>query len=914
MYQDTYPSYRINKFILNIFAALLLSLSIFHHTYAKPVHLVPHLTPAALGCWYTKADMPSPRRAHSAVELGGMIYVVGGRDGDRYDYMERYNPSANSWQTLAPLPTARAWLVTGVVNGRIYAIGGNNGVSKLNTVEEYNPATNTWSTKAPMPTARDDSAIGVVQGKIYIIGGWNNGALTTVEEYNPSSNTWQTKNPIPTPIAMTSSAVVDDKIYVIGGRDGAGDLSINYRYDPLLDTWQMLTSMPTARSRLAAATLNGVVHVIGGYNTSQGWLGLVERYDPLSDTWDTMNSMPTPRGDIAAAASGGNIYVFGGRSGWDSQVLNTTESVDYSCTNDPPNEPANPNPGWGWSNRRLDVNLSWTGSDPNPGDTLTYDVFFGEGLTPQLASHDQSANSYDPPGFLEPGMSYSWRIAARDNHGAVTSGPRWTFQTSGIPNMITNWSFEYDLSNWILGVDSQAQASVTQDTSTASKGSGSAHIDVVNSQAGLWRVQFVQSDLAFVQDKSYALTFWSKSSIARPVAVVLREAIPPYTQFYASTLDITTTWARYQLDLVSPSNYSPAMLEFSLGGHVSSVWIDGVRLIDTPAVLNANASPGGIWEPGGVVTFNVDVENISLEPITITALEDLDIGDITNPGHPDIITTNCSNGASLDPTSHYTCAYQTAVSGDPGLLPRMLSASIQAGEATVSVFDDANLNILDILPAIEVSFAASPTIIYSGDMVEFTVEIHNLRNEQVSLTALQDSELGNLASVCHLPVLISNYGTYICTFDRAVNNDHNSILSATASDNEGNLAMDSDSTSVDVIHPAIEVGVMTNFSTAVVGKPIVYTYTISNMGDISLSGVQLVDDRLGVISLPKTTLEPTEVISITATYTPTSNDLPGPLVSNVTATGNPPIPPQVNDHQGIDIPLILQIYLPSAQR
>ncbi|HLA98689.1 MAG TPA: hypothetical protein VJL34_09550, partial [Anaerolineales bacterium] len=149
---------------------------------------------------------------------------------------------------------------------------------------------------------------------------------------------------------------------------------------------------------------------------------------------------------------------------------------------------------------------------------------------------------------------------------------------------------------------------------------------------------------------------------------------------------------------------------------------------------------------------------------------------------------------------------------------------------------------------------------------------------------------------------------------RAVNNDHNSILSATASDNEGNLAMDSDSTSVDVIHPAIEVGVMTNFSTAVVGKPIVYTYTISNMGDISLSGVQLVDDRLGVISLPKTTLEPTEVISITATYTPTSNDLPGPLVSNVTATGNPPIPPQVNDHQGIDIPLILQIYLPSAQR
>ena len=914
MYQDTCPLNRRKEFVLILLPVVLLSMSLSQNTFAKPVHSTPQLTPAALGCWYTKADMPSPRRALSAVELGGVIYVIGGRDGDRYDFMERYNPSTNSWQSLAPMPTPRAWLVTAAVNGRIYAIGGNDGINKLNAVEEYNPVTNSWSVKAPMPTARDDAAIGVVQGKIYVIGGWSTGALTVVEKYDPVNNTWQTMSPLPSPLAMTSGAVVDGKIYVIGGRDNTNDLGHNYMYDPNLDTWEAKVSLPTARSRLASGVSNNKVYVIGGYNTTQGWLGAVERYDPVLDTWDAMNTMPTPRGDIAAATAGGIIYVFGGRSGWESQVLDATEAGDFTCTNDPPNAPANPNPGWGWSNRRLDVNLSWTGSDPNPGDTLTYDVYFGEGLTPQRVSRDQSASFYDPPVFLEPGMTYSWRIAARDHHEAVTSGPRWTFQTSGIPNMITNWSYEYDLTSWNFGVISHAQASITRDLTTASKGAASARIDVIQSQNGLWRVQFAQNDLEFAQDKSYALTFWAKSSTARPISITLRETDMPYTPIYSTIKNISNTWARYQLTFISPANFSQATLEFGLGGHVSSVWIDGARLIESPAVLGVSASPGNIWEPGGVVTFNVDVENISQETATITSLEDLDLGDITNPNNPEIITTDCVDGVSVDPESHYTCEYQFIVEAVPGVLPRMVSASIQAGEAVLSIFGDTSIDVLDIQPEISVDFAASPTMVHAGDMVEFTVEVHNERNEAVSLITLHDSILGSLASVCPLPVSIGSLSNYSCTFDTAINSDHHSTLSATANDDEGNLATADDDTSVDVIHPAIEVVITANVSTAIVGKPVSYLYTISNIGDIPLSGVQLVDDRLGVINLPKTTLAPSEVISTTLTYTPTIGDLPGPLVNNVTATGNPPIQPAVNDHQGISLPLTVQLYLPSTHR
>ena len=57
------------------------------------------------------------------------------------------------------MPTARGGL--GVVcEWKIYAIGGLI-MSHLSTNEMYDPSTNTWTTMAAMPTARSDFAIAV---------------------------------------------------------------------------------------------------------------------------------------------------------------------------------------------------------------------------------------------------------------------------------------------------------------------------------------------------------------------------------------------------------------------------------------------------------------------------------------------------------------------------------------------------------------------------------------------------------------------------------------------------------------------------------------------------------------------------------------------------------------------------------
>ena len=101
--------------------------------------------------------------------------------------------------------------------------------------------------------------------------------------------------------------------------------------------------------------------------------------------------------------------------------------------NNPPNTPSNPSPANHAAGVSINADLSWTGGDPDAGDTVTYDVYFGTSLTPPLVSNDQSGTTYDP-GTLAYNTKYYWKIIATDNHGASTTGPLWDFTTGPASN------------------------------------------------------------------------------------------------------------------------------------------------------------------------------------------------------------------------------------------------------------------------------------------------------------------------------------------------------------------------------------------------------------------------------------------------------------------------------------------------
>ena len=108
-----------------------------------------------------------------------------------------------------------------------------------------------------------------------------------------------------------------------------------------------------------------------------------------------------------------------------------TEGPIWSFTtasNDPPYPPSDPDPEDGATNVDINADLSWTGGDPNPGDTVKYDIYFGTESPPPLIVTSFPDTTYDP-GAMEFETKYYWQIEAKDTHGATTMGPEWSFTT-----------------------------------------------------------------------------------------------------------------------------------------------------------------------------------------------------------------------------------------------------------------------------------------------------------------------------------------------------------------------------------------------------------------------------------------------------------------------------------------------------
>jgi hypothetical protein len=122
-------------------------------------------------------------------------------------------------------------------------------------------------------------------------------------------------------------------------------------------------------------------------------------------------------------------------NGWFWHECSTSMDMAFVITgeaNAPPYEPSNPSPPDGAIDQSIDVDLSWSGGDPDPGNTVTYDIFFGDTYPPPLLVPGHHDTTYDP-GTLDNATQYFWRIVARDPQGEHTVGPEWDFTTEGMP-------------------------------------------------------------------------------------------------------------------------------------------------------------------------------------------------------------------------------------------------------------------------------------------------------------------------------------------------------------------------------------------------------------------------------------------------------------------------------------------------
>lgn len=112
---------------------------------------------------------------------------------------------------------------------------------------------------------------------------------------------------------------------------------------------------------------------------------------------------------------------------------NKDEGNDVTGTqsggNHNPNTPSNPNPADGSTGVNRILTLSWSGSDPDPSDTVRYDVIVGVTNPPtNILVSGQLAETYTV-GIVAANTKFYWKVVAKDNHGLFTDGPIWSFTT-----------------------------------------------------------------------------------------------------------------------------------------------------------------------------------------------------------------------------------------------------------------------------------------------------------------------------------------------------------------------------------------------------------------------------------------------------------------------------------------------------
>jgi hypothetical protein len=135
---------------------------------------------------------------------------------------------------------------------------------------------------------------------------------------------------------------------------------------------------------------------------------------------------------------------------------NISDTYTFTIENTQPYVPTDPNPENDTTDVDTNTDLSWTGGDPDPGDTVTYDVYFGTDPNPPNVVMGQSSTTYDI-GTLDYDTKYYWRIDAWDNHGTSTTGHTWNFQTiaNHPPNVPSNPSPENEEADVSINADIQ---------------------------------------------------------------------------------------------------------------------------------------------------------------------------------------------------------------------------------------------------------------------------------------------------------------------------------------------------------------------------------------------------------------------------------------------------------------------------
>ena len=275
--------------------------------------------------WKELALLPVGRKAHTAVLLGGNVYVGGGVEGTsdndkQYSYrLDVYNLTTNQWSP-SPITTPHRSFAMTVLDDKLVIVGGR---TKNRVVVRKVLVLNTgqWKDYSEMPTARCfATAVGyhsmliVVGGGIKVEGNWTR--VSTAELLDTTNGCWYTCNNLPSPHLQMKAVIMNDELYLLAGADK--DLSPSSQVfvaspDNLSThqlNWQSAPNTPWCVSA-PVVLYNKFLLTVGGWQQNC-CSSEVNVFNSSTGQWKHLTNIPAARRDPAVVGVADNIKVIGG--------------------------------------------------------------------------------------------------------------------------------------------------------------------------------------------------------------------------------------------------------------------------------------------------------------------------------------------------------------------------------------------------------------------------------------------------------------------------------------------------------------------------------------------------------------------------------------------------------------------------
>lgn len=284
------------------------------------------------GRWERRAALPLPRSEMAwATAMNDRMHVIGGYGEGAVSraYHHVYDPRADRWSVLAPLPRGANHVAVVADGNSLYALGGfiNQNRTPDDNAFVYDGREDRWRAIARLSRERGGGSAVVLAGKVHLIGG---AALPTDERasvgwhevYDAAADRWEMRKALPAARDHAGAVTFDGRIHVIGGRFNTFEYNtaLHHVYHPDRDTWSTAAPIPTARSGHGLVVYRNRFFAMGGEQRDfdPKWkqidkvLGQLESYDPRTDQWQSHAPMMTPRHGLGAAVLGDWIHVAGG--------------------------------------------------------------------------------------------------------------------------------------------------------------------------------------------------------------------------------------------------------------------------------------------------------------------------------------------------------------------------------------------------------------------------------------------------------------------------------------------------------------------------------------------------------------------------------------------------------------------------